>query len=138
MMRLSAQSLRVPCCKYGLRLFYERDGNAAIEFALTLPALMLLLLGIMELGRALWTQSALSYSVDQAARCASIDTNTCGSVSQIQNYAAGAGGASFSSSVFTVSTTGCGSLVSATYPVQLNIPFAAYAITLTAQSCYPK
>ena len=49
----------------------------------------------------------------------------------------GSSGGSFASSVFTASTVGCGKQVSASYPMRLNIPFTSYAVTLTAQSCYP-
>lgn len=106
--------------------------------ALTAPVLFLLLLGIIEMGRLLWTQNALNYSVAEAARCAVVDTTQCASSSQIANFAAGRSGLPFAASIFTVTTASCGSQVSATYPIPLYIPFMSLAITLTAQSCYPR
>lgn len=114
-----------------------RGGASAVEFGLILPALLMLLLGGMETGRALWTQNALNFAVEQAARCASIDQNNCGTTTQVQSYAAAAAGAGFASSTFSVATAACGNVVSASYPIQLHIPFVGTALTLTAQSCYP-
>ena len=120
------------------RLLRHRSGGVADEFALIATPLVVLLLGTMELGRGLWIQNALNYSVEGAARCASIDSNNCGTSTQIQSYAAALAGASFTSSVFTPSSQSCGNQVSASYPMTLNIPFTSASITLTATSCYPK
>jgi hypothetical protein len=95
------------------------------------------LFGMIQVGRTLWTLNALHYSVEEAARCASINTVTCGTASQVQGFAAQRSGAGFASSIFTVSTASCGNQVSATYPMQLSIPFMTQAVTLTARSCYP-
>lgn len=113
------------------------NGATAVEFAIVAPVLLMLLLGIMEGGRALWTQNALSFAVEQAARCAAIDQNNCGSTTQVQRFAARVSGANFTGSIFTVTAAACGNLVSASYPMQLNIPYVSAAPTLTAQSCYP-
>ena len=120
------------------RFIDARGGATAVEFAIILPALVMFLFGIIEMGRAVWVQSALNYSVDQAARCASIDVNNCGSANATETYAAAASGAGFSSAVFNATTAACGNVVTASYPIQLNIPFVSYSLTLTAKSCFPK
>jgi Flp pilus assembly protein TadG len=112
-------------------------GSVAIEFALTAIVFLLFLFGIIETGRAMWLQSALNYSVAEAARCASINPTLCGTTSQIQSYAGDQSGAGFDSSVFSVSTPSCGTQVSASYPLNLTIPTLAISVTLTAQACYP-
>jgi Flp pilus assembly protein TadG len=114
-----------------------RDGNVAVEFGMLAPVLLLLMFGIVEGGRLLWTQNALHYAVEEAARCASINTTACGSASQIEAFAAGRSGAQFASSIFTATVAGCGNQVSASYTMALNIPFMAHSISLSAQSCYP-
>jgi Flp pilus assembly protein TadG len=118
---------------------FARDttGSPAVEFGLLLPALLTFVFGIAEGGRLLWTVNALHYSVQEAARCASINRTTCGSATQIQTFAAGRSGAGFASSVFTATVAGCGNRVSASYTMPLNIPFMAHSISLSAQSCYP-
>ncbi|MDR3450528.1 MAG: pilus assembly protein, partial [Alphaproteobacteria bacterium] len=70
-----------------------RRGSTAIEFGFVLGPLIMLLMGTVEFGRAMWIQNALNYSVEQAARCASIDANTCSSAGTTQSFAAAASGA---------------------------------------------
>ena len=118
-------------------LLRDDAGNLAVEFGMLAPVFLLFLFGIMEGGRLLWTVNALHYSVQEAARCASINTVACGTSDQIKAYAAGRSGAQFASSVFTASTVACGRLVSASYTMPLNIPFMSHSISLSAQSCYP-
>lgn len=112
------------------------EGNAIVEFALVLPAIVMFILGIMQGGVALWDQNELTYAVQEAARCASINTTICGTSSQITSFAAARSSAGFDSSVFTATTASCGNQVSASYPIQLVFPFSV-SVTLTAQSCYP-
>jgi Flp pilus assembly protein TadG len=124
-------------------LIGKRAGAAMLEFAIGLPVFVMLLFGIFEFGRMLWIQNALHYSVQQAARCASINATTCGSTSAIQSYAAGIAGAGIPSSAFTVTlSTACGTItgdkVAASYPLSLNIPYMSLNPTLSAQSCFPK
>ena len=115
----------------------DQRGTTAVEMALVLPSLLLFLLGTIEFGRAIWIQSALNYAVEQAARCASNNATTCGSASEVASFAASRSGANFETSVFTATTPSCGNMVSASYPMVLNIPFGNYSITLTAQACFP-
>ena len=115
----------------------NKAGNGAIEFALLAPVLLSFIFGIAEGGRLLWTLNALHYSVQEAARCASINKTTCGSATQIQSFAAGRSGAGFDSSVFTATVAACGNRVSAAYAMSLHFPLMTHSISLTAQSCYP-
>jgi Flp pilus assembly protein TadG len=120
------------------RLIRNRSGGLTDEFAFVITPIIFFLLGTMEVGRGLWLQNALNYSVQEAARCASVDVNNCGTTAQIKSFAAGRSGAGFSSSTFTPSTPACGNLVSASYPMSIDLPFTSMSVTLTAQSCYPK
>jgi Flp pilus assembly protein TadG len=115
----------------------DQHGTTAVEMAFVLPPLVLLLLGSMEFARAIWIQSALNYAVEEAARCASNNPTTCGSASAITSFAASRSGADFATSVFTVTSPSCGNQVSASYPMQFNIAFGNYSMTLTAQACFP-
>jgi Flp pilus assembly protein TadG len=119
------------------RLLRERRGAVAIEFALTVPVLLVVMLGIVEFGRALWAQNALHYAVEEAARCATIDLTTCGNTSETQTYASTASGYGFATSVFTVTVAACGNQVSANYPFQFLTSFFGTGPTLTAQACFP-
>jgi len=127
--------MRHLCC----RILGDRRGESASEFAMVLPFLLLLLVGIVEFGRAIWTQSTLNSAVAAAARCASVNVNLCGAPAATQSYAASqATGLNLDSTAFTVTVQPCGNQVAA------NVPFTfvfdqllPYAITLTAQACYP-
>lgn len=70
------------------RLFHDRRGAAAVETAVLLPALLLMLLGTMEVGRIAWTKAALVYAVQETARCASVTPAACGTPDQVQAYGA--------------------------------------------------
>jgi Flp pilus assembly protein TadG len=115
----------------------SEDGGAAVEFALISTPLFMLLFAILEISRAYYVQNSLSYSVEQAARCASIDTVTCGTSTQIKAFAANRSGATFDSSIFTSSNAACGRLVTGSYPFTFSVPFLARNVNLTARACYP-
>ena len=128
---------RTKCLAPLRRIFASRRGNAAIEVALTAPAVLLLLFGIIEFGRAMWLKNALDFSVAEAARCASINPTLCGTIAEVQDYAAQQSGAGLPAALFTVTTAACGNEVSARYPLALTIPFLAISVTLSSQACYP-
>jgi len=115
----------------------SRSGNAVIELAFTVPAVVLFIFGIMEIGRVMWLQNALNYSVSETVRCISNAPSTCGTTDQAKTFAAAQAGAGFDSSVFSVSTASCGNQVTASYPVTLAIPYMSLSATLTSQACYP-
>ena len=118
------------------RLMRAQVGSMSVDFAMIATPLFLLILGASEVGRALWYQNALNYSVEEAARCATVDTNNCNTSDQIKSYAAARSGAGFAASTFSTSTSGCGNLIKASYPMSIGV--AHMSITLKAQSCYPK
>jgi Flp pilus assembly protein TadG len=122
------------------RALWRGDGgNTIVEFAYIFPVLMTMLFGVFEFGRLLYTQSVLSYAVQEAARCGSVDINSCGSASATQSYAVSrASPLTFATSVFTVSKPNCGSQVSASYPFNFIVPrLLPYTITLSARACVP-
>lgn len=51
-----------------LPLGESQAGGAAVEFAFALPVFLLLLIGIVECGRAVWTNYSLQTAVDDTAR----------------------------------------------------------------------
>lgn len=53
----------------------DQRGQALVEFALVLPILLALFLGILNFGRALDYYNQMSQSVSQAARAAAVDQN---------------------------------------------------------------
>jgi len=124
----------------------SKRGAVAIEYAIILPVLLLFVLGVMDIGRLLWTYTTLARASEAAARCYAIQATGCTTVSGVQSYAAGqAWGLTVASSVFAVTTQTCGAQVVATYVFQFVIPWLGPAppfgtsnsITLTTTACYP-
>ena len=121
----------------------SRSGSAAIEYALVLPLLLLLVLGLMDTGRLLWTYTTLYRAVEAAARCGAVNVTACGTTAQIKSRAvAEAWGLTVAPSAFTVSTPSCGLQVRASYPFTFVIPgldtvAPLGTITLSATACYP-
>jgi Flp pilus assembly protein TadG len=135
---------RAPADGYPLRLtgkaraaIGDRRGNALVQFALVLPAFVMLIFGIIEIGRGLWLQNALHYATEQAARCASVNPTAC-TAGNIGSYAASVSGANIPASSFTLTTPACGNQVDGTYRISLAIPFKSMSWSLTARSCFPK
>lgn len=57
----------------------DRRGATAVEFALIAWPLVVLLFGSIEVGRVLWTQTALDRTATAAARCIGIRSGSCSS-----------------------------------------------------------
>ncbi len=58
-------------------LLRDRRGATAVEFALVAGPLLVLVLGSVELGRALWGRQALQEIAVSAARCAAVPQTAC-------------------------------------------------------------
>jgi len=121
-------------------LFKDRRGTSAVEFALTLPVFILMVLGLWQITYGMWAQFALQHGAEMAARCMAVDPTVCGNINitGTQNYAASQSyGLNPSPTIFVVSQPTCGNQVSADYalsPVVANIGIPA--LTLHAQACY--
>ena len=121
----------------------NRRSAAAVEYGLILPAVLLFIIGIIDVGRLLWTYTTLNRAVEAAARCGAINTVDCGTTALIQSRAvAESWGLTVTTSAFTVSKPACGLQVAASYDFVFAIPALAGAsplgtITLGPVACYP-
>ena len=135
-----------------LRLAADESGANAVEFALVVPFFIILLLGVYDFGRAVWTQGVLDFAVEQAARCAAIDTSTCDSASDTATYASNqTSPLAIPAADFTVTlATSCGASVTGskvtasynfsflgTFPLNQGKSIFPTSVTLTSSSCYP-
>ena len=121
------------------RFIYDAAGTSAVEFAILAPIFFAITFGVIDAGRLVWTQMSMEHAVESAARCASIQSADCVTVSQIQSYAAAqTPGLGLPTSAFSYTTPTCGSQVAATYRYYyLSAAFSNSYSTLTAQSCIP-
>lgn len=65
--------------------FNNCAGNAAIEFGMAIPIFLLFVFGTVEVGRFMWSEHALNYAADQAARFAL--ANPSASNNDVKTYA---------------------------------------------------
>ncbi len=127
-------------CSPRISFIFGRRGAAAIEYAIVLPVLLLLVLGIMDIGRLLWTYATIYRASEAAARCAAIAAAvpavmTCSTSARTQAYAvAAAWGLTINTSAFTVSNPACGMQVDASYNFNFVVP--VQSVTLTTTVCY--
>src|ERR1700726_2589104 len=112
------------------------SGQTAVEFALVLPALAMLLVGTLYAGLLFYSAAGLHSAVEAAARCYSVSTSQCGSVSATQTYAQ-SHYHGVSSPTFTASTASCGHQVSATVTIALDASLASWNVPLSATACFP-
>lgn len=114
-------------------------GTVALEYAIILPVLLLMILGALDAGRVIWLQVTLERAVEAAARCAAINEIKCGSAAQIQSYAASqAYGTTIAATAFVAASASCGTSVKGTVPFTFAIPWVMRRkITLSATACYP-
>jgi Flp pilus assembly protein TadG len=112
-----------------------RRGATAVEFALLLPVLLLVLLGGMEFARIAWTVSTLNFAVQEAARCGAI--GACADAAAVQGRAVErAWGLKIPAAAFTVTQPACGWNVAASiaYAPMLT-KVTPVPLTLAAQAC---
>lgn len=115
-----------------------RRGTTALEYGLIMPVLFLFLLGIMDMGRLMWIYTGLNRGVEEASRCAAMNTMACRTNAQIQAVAAaGVWGAPVPPATFSVSNPSCGIKVSASYSFTFFTPGLS-AITLAPYACFTK
>ena len=115
------------------------SGVVALEYAIILPALILLIFGTMDVGRVLWVQVTLDRAVQAAARCASVNTALCSSPAATQTFAVSQSwGMTPQASVFTVTAPACGNQVAAAMPFTYVIPvLKGSSYTIHSRACYP-
>jgi Flp pilus assembly protein TadG len=52
-----------------------RTGSVAVEFALIIPVALVILVGIVEVGRAMWIRASLQFAVEEGARYMMVHQN---------------------------------------------------------------
>ena len=119
------------------RLRSDRQGATALEFALVLPAFVMLVLGVINSAQLAHAISSMNFAVEEAARCSAVDAVACGSATATEAYAATKYLGPAVSPVFDSTNAGCGHSVTATATFDLNVAFFIYEIPLSAAACFP-
>ena len=124
---------------------YARDRRAAtaVEFALVAPIFLIMVLGCIDVSRALWIKATMQHVVEQTTRYAVV--NTSATTSALETFAAAeiaASGFSDAAVVFTATTDTTGGVdfvtVSASYPFSVGVGLIPLSdMTLLAMSRVP-
>lgn len=97
----------------GRRLWQNRSGAAAVEFALVTPLLLGLIIGMTELARWGWGAAATRTLAADAARCIAVDRQRCGSAEATRAAMAAASPLISASTVLDFEKSACGIRVTA-------------------------
>jgi Flp pilus assembly protein TadG len=140
------------------RFLRARGGASAVEFALVIPPLFLLMAAVLEYGRLLWTREALQETAASAARCMGMTSSSCASggayssantTTYVKNVASTWGVPLTAANITLNNSTTCAgvsapngfSSVSLTYTFQTVMPHELLALSsgtaLTTDACFP-
>ena len=141
------------------RLWRDRGGAAAVEFAAAVMPLLLMIFGVLEFGRLLWAREALQQTATNAARCMAMRASSCASAgvysssstqTYIINQAGGLGVTLTNSNIALNNNNSCAgiggpasgfSTVTLTYTFTSVVPVLVKALNgglaLTATACFP-
>ena len=140
------------------RLWRDRRGAAAVEFAAVLGPLLILIFGVFEYGRLLWTREALQETATAGARCMGMSATACASggayssgnaTTYIEGQATNWGLTLTASNIALDNATTCAgvsapngfSSVTITYTFQSIVPSLITSLntspTLTSVACFP-
>ena len=125
------------------RIRRSQRGATAVEFALVAPIFLIMVIGVFELGRAMWIRASMQYAVEETTRYAIV--NTSATTSALATYAASAysssginiSGATFSATQAT--TSGITYVtITGSYDFSVIVPLVPIPdITLSAKSRIP-
>jgi Flp pilus assembly protein TadG len=136
-----------------IRLFEDRRGATAVEFALVAPVFLMFMFLIIDGSRMVWTYQTLQEVATNSARCAALKLTACADNASVQTYAAARavasgvplGAASVTLSNVAASATGCKASPVAMVKVAINAPYQGATTlllptsvtTLTTEACFP-
>jgi Flp pilus assembly protein TadG len=117
-------------------------GTTAVEFAIIAPVFLGLVVSIFHLCMGLWLVGSQHFAVEDAARCASVETlatQPCKNASGVISYAKSHYyGPRSPTPTFTYNpAAACGKSVSATVNYAMNLMLKEVTIPISATACFP-
>lgn len=129
------------------RLMGDRKGATAVEFAVISPLLVMVIFGVLEVGRVLYVHSTIQHAVEVSGRYAMVHPDApLGDLRKIANENGltllGNNAAGTSTVGFNVSTVAFPTMkvlvITADIPYQMSVPFVStMKFTITAQTRVP-
>jgi Flp pilus assembly protein TadG len=114
----------------------DNSGATAVEFAIVAPAFVGLIVATIYLCMGLFLIGSLHFAVEDAARCASVNTTTCSDSSSVTSYAQSRYFGP-SSPTFTYASASCGNSVTGTVNYVANLYWKSVTIPISATACFP-
>ncbi len=115
----------------------ETKGTTLLEFAIVGPVFLMLIIGMFYTCLMLFEVGSMQYAVQQAARCASVQTTVCPDAASTVSAAQSAYvGPSFTPT-FISSTASCGHRVTAAATFSYDFVVTTMNVPLSAASCFP-
>jgi TadE-like protein len=112
-------------------------GTTAVEFGIILPALITLLVGALYLCMGLFVAGSLQFAVEDAARCASVNTGTCKDAGTITSFASSRYFGPGSAPTFTYAAAACGNSVTGSTNFAANLGIKTITVPISAAACFP-
>jgi TadE-like protein len=131
---MSARSLLKPALLAFARC---RLGAGALEFALVLPAFILMVVGGIHAALMVFTVASMHFAVEDGARCASVQTTVCADAPSTVAFTKAHYFGPSAPPAFAYSATGCGHTVNAAVTYVFNVGLAQRNVPLTASACFP-
>lgn len=119
------------------RLLRDTAGASAAEFTLILPILILLTLGVINVGIMLHAYVGLHYAAEDAARCRAVKTTVCTDNATTATYALTRYTGISSAPTFTRTTAGCGNTVQGSLTYNFNTGLTSTPVNMRVSACYP-
>lgn len=130
------------------RLFSDRRGVTATEFALVAPTFMMFMFLMIDGARAVWTYQALQEIATNSARCAALGSTGCKTSSEVKDYAVDraadngikltTGAVTLTSGATCLSVAGMTKVaIAATYQGATTKLLPSSVTTLNTESCFP-
>jgi Flp pilus assembly protein TadG len=115
----------------------EENGAAMAEFALVLLPFAAMIFAIIYGALIFYANQTLQFATEAAARCYSVDASTCGTIGNVQTYAASRYTGPNIGATFTPTATGCGHTVTGTGNFPINIVVWSTSIAMNSSACFP-
>lgn len=112
---------------------------SSLEFALVLPAFLMITIGGLHLSMLGFTAASLHFATEDAARCGAIQTTRCTSTATTQTHALSKfRNITGATATFTAASgLTCGYRVQGSVTYTLKTGVASMTVPLSATACYP-
>ncbi len=135
------QWIRTAVGRHRFSFLRDQRGVTAIEFAITLPLLLLIILGTLEFGRALKARNEMSHALSRAVRVINLDAEqTTENIAAIMGtYLADYGSEDLDVDVLSTAISGTDYMsISVGFPFHTIIPFSSVStVTLNVDTLAP-